>query len=92
VNYPRRIQAVLDAAGNWVLPPSGAYPRCTSYTYASGRIKYWCHNADIDAAKETADWLITKFTDASGVPEIEGPRIGRVDSEANIDTDHSWNI
>lgn len=66
------------------------YKRDKPYTHGSGRIKYICQNTDIDAAETATTWLIWKYTDASP-PEVEGPRVGRVDTVAQIDA-LSWNI
>lgn len=71
---------------------SGSYwQRSQPYLYGSGRTKYLCKNTGIDAALATTTWRIWKFSDAA-VPQTEGPRVGRADSAANIDGDHSWNI
>ncbi len=65
------------------------YKRTLFYEHASGRVKYKCQNTDIGAAVADTDWFIWLLSDADS-PTIEGPRTGRVDSEGNIDGDHSW--
>ncbi len=68
------------------------YPRGRTkpYTYASGRVKYIGRNTDIDAGETDTDWDIWKYEDA-GIPEIEWPRTGAVNTEAAINA-LSWNI
>lgn len=71
---------------------AGTYwQRDKPYLYGSGRVKYLCKNTDKDAEFTTTTWRIWKFTDAA-ISEREGPRVGRADSAANIDGDHTWKI
>lgn len=78
----------LDTLNSSVL--NEYYPRMKSYNYSSGRVKYICHNTDIDAAETDTDWSIFKYVDSDAM-EYEGPRTGAVNTEAAIDG-LSWNI
>jgi len=66
------------------------YKRTKTYNYASGKMKYFCRNTDVDASETDTDWYITKFLD-SDVYGDEGPRTGAVNTEAAINA-LSWNI
>ncbi len=66
------------------------FHRMKPYEWPSTRPKYICKNKDSEALETSADWLIWKYTDAD-LPEIEGPRIGAVNTEAAINA-LPWNI
>ena len=64
------------------------WKRSKPYIHASGRLKYYCKNTDIDANETDTDWWIWKYSD-DAIPGTEGPRLGAVNTEAAINA-LSW--
>ena len=64
------------------------WKRSKPYIHASGRLKYYCKNTDIDANETDTDWWIWKYSD-DAIPGSEGPRLGAVNTEAAINA-LSW--
>jgi len=63
--------------------------RCVKYLWTNGRDKYVAYYTNMSADKADFSWEIWKYS-SDGL-EWEGPRVGRVDSEAAINA-LAWNF
>jgi hypothetical protein len=68
------------------------YYKREKYFYSSGLPIYECKNTDVDANETDTDWLIWKMNWSGGnMTTREGPRTGRVDTQAQV-AGLAWNI